>query len=86
MSEVKVHKVKAAWEEERADRRRDLSEMVIANSVKDPEKFWGQARQAHRLVQALYEGEETPPSRARSRSNGSRTASPTSRIIASTAT
>ena len=49
-----------------------------------PRRLLGRARQAHRLDQALHQGQEHAPSPAMSRSNGSRTAHSTSPTTAST--
>ena len=73
MSEVHVHKVQAAWKK-RALIDNDTYLKWYEESIEEPRQVLGQARQAHRLVQALHQGQEHLASRARSRSNGSRTA------------
>ena len=74
MSEVHVHRVQPAWKKSALiDNETYLK--WYADSVQQSRQVLGQARQAHRLVQALTPRSRTPPSPARSRSSGSRTAS-----------
>ena len=82
MSE-KVYEVPAEWA-----KRAWVDASPIRGDVRPLDhgsgRFLGRARQAHRLVQALSPRSRTFPStRTTSRSNGSRTASPTSPTIAS---
>ena len=84
MSE-KVYGVSADWAK-RAWIDEASYEEMYQRSIKDPDGFWGERGQAHRLDQALHQGQETSRStRTTSRSTGSRTARSTSPPTASTA-
>ena len=84
MSE-KIYDVPADWTQARLCRRRQVPGDVRALG-QGPERLLGRAGQAHRLDQALHQGQEHLAStRTTSRSNGSRTARSTSRTTASTA-
>ena len=57
MSEVHVHKVQAAWKK-RALIDNETYLKWYARQREEPGQVLGQARQAHRLVQALHQGQE----------------------------
>ena len=75
----KVYNVPAEWAS-RAWVDNAKYQAMYKRSVEDPNGFWGEHGQAHRLDQALHQGQEHLLStRTTSRSNGTRTARSTSR-------
>ena len=74
MSDDKIYDVPAEWKQRAFINEAKYHEMY-ERSVDDPNGFWARAGQAHRLDQAVHQGQEhLASSPATSRSNGSRTA------------
>ena len=83
MSEVNVHRVQPAWKKNALiDNETYLK--WYADSVKNPDKFWGKHGKRIDWFKPYKQGQEHLLRPARSRSNGSRTGSSTSPTIAST--
>ena len=74
MSEAKLYPVSEEWAE-RAYIDAEKYQAMYRRSIDDPDGFWARAGEAHRLDEAVHQGEEHHASPIpTSPSNGSRTA------------
>ena len=84
MSDDKIYEIPAEWKQRGFIDDAKYQEMY-QRSVEGPERLLGRAGQAHRLDQAVHQGQEHLLAPATSRSSGSRTARSTPPTTASTA-